>query len=341
MGGHIIFSERPIIGITMGDPTGIGPEIIVKSLSLQKIYELCSPLILGDARIVSWTAKLLKIPLGMNIIEDPSQGRYIFGELDIIDLSRIEPETISYGKPNHQCGRAMGTYIERGFYLAREKKISALVTAPINKDAMNKAGIPYKGHTDLLAHLAGTKEVVMMFASDEMKIALVTIHLPIAKVAQELTAEKILTTIKIFSEGLRRFFGISTPCLAVAALNPHAGEGGLMGREESEVIIPAIEKAKKMGMDVHGPFPSDTLFYRRKDFDAIVCMYHDQGLIPLKMLSFKESVNITLGLPIIRTSVDHGTAYDLAGKGMGDPSSLIAAIEMAVHMAKKWQESKI
>lgn len=329
-------SHKPVIGITMGDPTGIGPEIIVKSLSRERIYDLCKPLILGDARIVSRAAKLLKIPLKVNIVEDPTQGRYIYGELDIMDLSQLNPETIFYGKPDYQSGRAMAIYIETGFYLAQEKKISALVTAPINKDAINKAGFPYKGHTDFLAHLAGTKEAVMMFASKEMKIALVTIHVPIAKVSQELTQEKIFTTIKIFFEGLQKFFGISDPNLAVAALNPHAGEGGLIGKEELEIIIPALEKAKDMGINVHGPYPADTLFYpdKKKQFDAIVCMYHDQGLIPLKMVSFKESVNITLGLPIIRTSVDHGTAYDLAGKGIGDSSSLIAAIEMATHMAK-------
>lgn len=332
-------SNKPIICITMGDPTGIGPEIILKSLSQERIYDLCNPLLLGDVRVISRTAKLLKIPLTVNIIEDPARGRYICGELDMMDLSHLNPEAITYGKPDYHCGRAMGMYIERCFCLAQEKKISAMVTAPINKDAMNKAGLPYKGHTDFLAHLAGTKEVVMMFASKKMKIALVTIHVPIAKISQELTAEKIFTTIKIFSEGLRKFFGISDPKLAVAALNPHAGEGGLMGNEELEIIIPAIEKAKNMGIDVHGPFPADTLFYpdKRKDFDAIVCMYHDQGLIPLKMVSFRESVNITLGLPIIRTSVDHGTAYDLAGKGTGDPSSLNAAIEMATHMAEASQ----
>ncbi len=230
-----------------------------------------------------------------------------------------------------------GTFIEQAVQAVRKGEIDAVVTAPISKEHLQLAGYRYPGHTEFLAALSQVREVRMMMAGPKLRVVLATIHEPLNKVSSLLTIGLILKTIEMTDRSLRQWFGIRRPRITVAALNPHAGESGIFGNEERKIILPAVFRARKKGIDVSGPYAADTVFYRalRGEFDAVVAMYHDQGLIPLKLLYFEEAVNITLGLPFIRTSVDHGTAFDIAGKGIADPSNMIAAIKMAVQLVKK------
>ncbi|MDY6838924.1 MAG: 4-hydroxythreonine-4-phosphate dehydrogenase PdxA [Thermodesulfobacteriota bacterium] len=327
--------NRPIVGITMGDPVGIGPEIVLKALSQTSLYDLCRPLVLGDIQVLRGATQRLQTDLSVRPVEGPEAGRYRFGEIDVVGLSSLDDGRLRLGHPTKETARAMVGYITQGADWAMEARTHALVTCPINKMALRKAGFGFEGHTELLAKQTKTSEYVMMLAGSRLRVALVTIHLPLAQVSKDLTTEAVLQTICITHEALRRSFGIPRPKLSVAALNPHAGEGGLFGDEEVRLISPAIDKAALEGVDVSGPYPPDTLFYwaLKGKWDAVISMYHDQGLIPFKMVHFEDGVNTTLGLPIVRTSVDHGTAYDIAGTGKADPGSLIAAIGMAAHQA--------
>ncbi len=330
-------TNRPIIGITMGDPVGIGPEIILKTLCEKMIYETCKPVVLGDVGLLSALNRSLKIGLDILGVENPKEGHYQHGTLDVIPISDIDLGLLQVARPSKETGLAMVKYITEGIDWTLKGIIQGLTTCPINKMAMHKAGFPFEGHTELLAARTKTSDYVMMLAGDKLRVALVTIHIALADVSRKLTADKILKTIQITESALKDSFGILRPRLAVAALNPHGGEEGLFGREETSTIVPAIEQASRDGIDVAGPYPADTLFYwaLKGKWDAVICMYHDQGLIPFKMVHFTDGVNTTLGLPIVRTSVDHGTAYDIAGTGRADPGSLIAAISMAAHQAKE------
>lgn len=327
--------EGPIIVITMGDPVGIGPEIISKALTEGSVYETCRPLVLGDVAVMTATNQWLKTGLNICPVDAPEAGLYESGSIDVIGLSDLDYGLLKYGRPTKETGRAMVSYVTRGIDWAMKGRIHGLATCPINKMAMHMAGEDFEGHTELLAQRTKTSDYVMMLAGNRLRVALVTIHVPVAEVPGRLTTESVFKTIRITDEALRSAFGIPKPRLAVAALNPHAGEEGLFGDEEVRVISPAIEKARGAGMDVSGPHPPDTLFYKalKGRWDAVVCMYHDQGLIPFKTVHFSDGVNVTLGLPIVRTSVDHGTAYDIAGTGKADPKSLVAAIRMAAEHA--------
>lgn len=325
----------PVVGITMGDPTGIGPEIVVKALSHKSTFRFCRPLVLGDGNIMARAITLLRAALRINKIEHVEEGRYADGTLNLINLSEIDPDKAAYGAPTESCGKAMVCYIEEAVKLALDNRIDAITTAPISKKALSDAGYAYPGHTELLAELTGSKDYLMMLAGDRLKVTLVTIHCGLKEVVPLLTTEKILAAIKMTEHALTKFFGEEKPKIAVAAVNPHAGEGGLFGKEEEGIIRPAVIEARRLGMHVEGPMPPDTLFYHAAQgtYAAVVSMYHDQGLIPLKLLHFEDAVNVTLGLPIIRTSVDHGTAYDLAGTGKANPSSLLNALKLAARMA--------
>ncbi|MBW2040237.1 MAG: 4-hydroxythreonine-4-phosphate dehydrogenase PdxA [Deltaproteobacteria bacterium] len=325
----------PIIAITMGDPAGIGPEIIVKALVERDIFAKCRPLVLGDEKIFSYTIQWMKAPLAIKRIRGPEEGEFIPGILNLIVLTDLSLDEVPLGMPQRERGEAAYRYIERGVEMAQAGIVDAMVTAPISKEALNYAGHPFPGHTELLAAMTGAEDYVMMLAGPRLRVALVTIHLPLREVSPSLTIGRVKRTIVTTFQGLMEYFGIRSPKLAVAALNPHAGEGGLFGSEEGEVILPAIEECRREGIKVDGPLPSDSLFFHAAQggYDAVVSMYHDQGLIPLKLLHFREGVNITLGLPIIRTSVDHGTGYDIAGQGVADPTSLINAIKVAAEMA--------
>ena len=328
--------DRPIIGITMGDPVGIGPEITLYALSQPSIYDICKPLILGDIGLLSKFNASWELGLHIQAVKSPVDGKYESGTLDVIPLSTLRLDTLQPGRPSRETGRAMVTYITQGIDLAMAGEIEGVTTCPINKHAMHKAGFPFQGHTELFAERTHTADYVMMLAGPKLRVALVTIHVALADVAKQITREAVLKTITITHRALVRTFGIHRPRLAVAALNPHGGEEGLFGGEERDHILPAVKKATAEGIDASGPYPADTLFYRAMSgkWDAVICMYHDQGLIPFKMVHFKDGVNTTLGLPIIRTSVDHGTAYDIAGTGRADPASLIAAIGLAAHQAR-------
>ncbi len=330
-----MFDSRPIIGITMGDPVGLGPEIILLALCNPAIYEVCKPLVLGDLRILTAAKQCTHSNLHIESVKDPDSGTYNFGSIDVLNLSEIDPNKISWGNPTVQTGKAMIHYIQVATDLAIQRRIAAMVTCPINKTAMQLAGFPYNGHTELLAERTKSDNYAMMFAGDRLRVVLATIHVPLRDVPSILSKQKILLTIKLTWQTLRERFGIKTPRIAVAGLNPHAGEGGMFGNEEKDIITPAIAQARNEGIDVIGPEPPDTLFYHaaKGHYDVVVSMYHDQGLIPFKLMHFNNGVNITIGLPIIRTSVDHGTAYDIAGTGTADPGSLIAAINMAVQQA--------
>ena len=328
-------SNRPIIGVTMGDPAGIGPEIILQAFSEPSIYETCRPLVLGDFGLLSKLNGLWKKDLRIHCLESPPEGIYDRGTLDMMSLSTLCLDEFGPGRPSKETGHAMVTYITTAVDMALAGDIDGLTTCPINKYIMHQAGFPFQGHTEFLADKTGTSDYVMMLAGPQLRVALVTIHMALAEVAEQLTAERVLKTLVVTHRGLVDTFGISAPRLAVAALNPHGGEGGLFGTEEEDQIRPAIEKAKAQGIDASGPYAADTLFYwaMTGKWDAVICMYHDQGLIPFKMVHFKDGVNTTLGLPIVRTSVDHGTAYDIAGTGKADPESLIASINLVARQA--------
>ena len=326
---------RPVIGITAGDPAGIGPEIILSALSIPALYELCRPLIIGDLGVITTAKKITGSTIELRGISDHCQAEYMPGVIDLLNLSDLDFDETSWANPTIHTGKAMVDYVIKATGMALNCEISAMVTCPINKKIMQMAGFDYNGHTELIAERTGTKDFVMMMAGDRLKISLVTIHMPLRNVSDALSTESIFTTIKITGEALIERFGIKSPKIAVAGLNPHAGESGIFGDEENNIIIPAIKKSAREGFDISGPFPPDTIFYNALNgsYDAVVCMYHDQGLIPFKMVHFTDGVNTTLGIPIIRTSVDHGTAYDIAGKGKADPGSLIAAIKMAAFQA--------
>ncbi|MEW6663932.1 MAG: 4-hydroxythreonine-4-phosphate dehydrogenase PdxA [Thermodesulfobacteriota bacterium] len=334
-------NERPVIGITMGDPAGIGPEVTVKTLSDPEMCRICRPVVFGDPGALS-VAMGSVTSLSIREILKPAEADGVPGQMDLIPVCRLEKECLVPGFPRIEGGVAMVDCIIKSTEMAHRGEIAALVTCPINKALMHQAGYPYEGHTQFIAGLTGCKDYVMMLAGERLRVALATIHCALRDVPYLLTSERIHRTIVITSKALTADFGIRKPAIAVAALNPHAGEQGLFGTEEEEIIRPALESARREGCDTLGPFPPDTLFHRaaQGEFDAVVAMYHDQGLIPLKLLHFQDAVNITLGLPIIRTSVDHGTAYEIAGKGLADPSSLKAAIRMAVRIAKNRAAAK-
>jgi len=336
-----MLKRLPYIGITMGDPAGIGPEIIVMALGDPTIYQWCHPVVLGDGAVLSDTISrmgkkgLMAEEITINFISAPSEAAGTPGVLDLMALSDLASAAIQPGRPVLVGGKAMVEYILRAVDMAVNNEIQGMVTGPISKVLMHEAGYKYDGHTQLIAHKTNAENYVMMLAGDKLRVVLVTIHCALKAVPGLLSREGVYNTIAMTAKALKEDLGFSSPRLAVAALNPHAGEEGLFGTEEQEVIVPAISKAQKQGIDVKGPFPADTLFHQAAAgrFEAVVAMYHDQGLIPLKLLHFSDAVNVTLGLPIIRTSVDHGTAYDIAGSGRADPSSLKAAIRMATEMA--------
>jgi 4-hydroxythreonine-4-phosphate dehydrogenase len=328
--------SKPII-ITMGDPTGVGPEIIIKALLNGAFDALSRPLLVaGDVGVLQRAAMVFDHRTKSRTEDQSATITLQIGErqLAVQSLSKLPTKQLAYGKPDIACGGAMARYIDWAADQCLSGEAAAMVTAPINKAAIRAAGIQFPGHTELLADRCGVKRVVMMLAGKRLKVCMVTTHIPLDQVSGHLNRDAILDTIRITDSALRRDFGLKRPRLAVLALNPHAGENGLFGDEESLLIAPAIAAAHAEGIDASGPHSADTLFHFavQGHYDAVICMYHDQGLIPLKLLHFDDGVNVTLGLPIIRTSVDHGTAYDIAGTGSASCASLIAALQMAEQM---------
>ncbi|MBI5206592.1 MAG: 4-hydroxythreonine-4-phosphate dehydrogenase PdxA [Candidatus Firestonebacteria bacterium] len=318
----------------MGDPSGIGPEIIARAQSFFSKEQDYNTIVIGDADVLKQRIDMFNIDGKVNIISAIEEGLFTPGFINVLDLKNVNLSKLIIGTVQEMCGKASVEYIYKAVEYIKENKIHAMVTAPINKEAINKAGFFYAGHTELLSRITGTKKFAMMLAGEKLRVVLVTTHLAVSKVGQNITIKKIEEKIKLTDDYLKKYFAIKTPKIVICGLNPHIGENGLFGREEIEKIIPAINNMKNKKIDVSGPYPADTLFYKAQNgiYDAVLVMYHDQGLIPIKMLYMDSAVNITLGLPIIRTSVDHGTAFDIAEKGIASYTSLKSAIKLAAHM---------
>jgi len=327
--------QRPIIAITMGDASGIGPEIIVKALQSEHIYNICCPVVIGEAIIMSETIKLLKGPLKLRPVSamDETQGES--GTIDLIDMQNLNRNEVIPGQVCAACGKAAMEFIAEAARLALQGHIKAIVTAPINKESIKKAGYSDVGHLEFLARLTNAAEYDNMLVSGPLRVVHLTTHHSLKEACRLVTKERILARLKLTYDSFRQW-GIMHPRIAVAALNPHGGEGGLFGSEEIEQIIPAVKEARESGIDARGPFPADSLFHRAAggEFDVVLAMYHDQGHIAIKVFGFEESVSVALGLPFIRTSVDHGTAFDIAGQGIASPHSLEEAIKLAVRLSK-------
>lgn len=327
---------RPFLAITMGDPAGVGPEVTLKALNDPDVYTWCRPLVIGDQRILHREQQMLGLTsIELNPILHAAEGRYQAGTVDMIDLNNADPTDCAWGKIAPAAGKAAVECVLRGADLALAGEVDAIVTAPLNKEAMQRAGFHWAGHTEMLAEHTGSGKVTMMLTNREMRVLHVSTHVSLSEAIQRVTHARVLEVIRLSNEGLTAL-GIAKPRIAVAGLNPHAGEGGLFGREESEIIGPAIGAARAEGLDVSGPLPPDTIFWRMRngEFDGVVAMYHDQGHIPMKLGGFDEGVNVSIGLPIIRTSVDHGTAFDIAGKGIAGHASMIEALRVAAQMAQ-------
>ena len=312
----------------MGEPGGIGPEVIVRALSCLGAREYCSPIIIGDSRVMNEAVNLTRLTLKIKSISSLSDSRPEAGSIEVFEVGT----SLSFErcKPSKNAGMAVVKYVQKAVELALKGEVKAIVTAPISKESLKMAGHPWRGHTELLAELTGQKVFAMMFVSDKLKIILSTIHVSLKDVPAMINKKLVTNVIELAREGAH-MLGIKNPRIAVAGLNPHAGESGILGKEEIKAILPAVQKARGKGISVSGPYPPDVVFYRayKGDFDMVVCMYHDQGLIPFKMLAFDTGVNVTVGLPIIRTSPDHGTAFDIAWKGRANPSSMIEAVKLA------------
>lgn len=329
-------SHKPIIAITMGDAAGVGAEIIVKALYDSKLYEQCRPLVIGDAKILRRAQRLLKIELEIRSVRSVEEAHFQYGTVDCFNIDLI-PEDLPFGQISKVAGNASFQFLKKAIELATAQQIDAICTAPLNKEALHKAGHMYPGHTEILAELTNTKNYAMLLATPNLKVIHVTTHVGLIDAINQINVGRVYNTIKLADQTLRRS-GNENPKIAVCGINPHAGENGLFGHgEEEEKIIPAVETAQSEGINVWGPLPADTLFFRaiRGDFDIVVAMYHDQGHGPIKVLGLEAGVNITAGLPIIRTSVDHGTAFDIAGQGIVDESSMKEALRQAIELAPK------
>ncbi len=319
------------IAITMGDPGGIGPEVIVKAISLPETSKICRPFIIGDEVVIKKILDILNLPFAIRLIDSPSDSKFSQSYINLINVGMLKK--FERNKPTREGGQACVSYIYKAVELALTKQVDAIVTAPISKESLKLAGFDWPGHTEMLADLTKTKDYTMMLIGGQLKVILTTIHTALRDVPALLTRKKILNTIRLAKKACD-LLSIKKPKIAVAGLNPHAGENGLFGDEEKKKITPAIKAALKEGIPVSGPYPPDTIFYKayRGEIDIVVCMYHDQGLIPLKMIAFDKGVNVTIGLPFIRTSPDHGTAYDIAWKGIANPSSMFEAIRLAARL---------
>lgn len=343
---------RPLIGITLGDPAGIGPEITVKALADHPVSKKCCPLVIGDADVLKNAARIVGRPdLQINVIEKPADGAYIPGCIDVIDVGAVDMDSLKLGEVSAMAGNAAFQYVKKVIELAMAGEVDGTVTNALNKEALNLAGHHYSGHTEIYADFTGTDKYTMMLAHKDLRVVHVSTHVSLREACDRVKKGRVLEVIKIADQACRDM-GIARPRIGVAGLNPHCGENGLFGREEIEEIGPAIEAARAEGLCVDGPIPADTIFSKARGgwYDIVVAMYHDQGHIPLKVVGFVydqeaakwgavEGVNITLGLPIIRTSVDHGTAFDQAGSGNANELSLLNAIEYAVEFACGRQKS--
>ena len=329
----IVARTKPRIGITIGDPAGVGPEVTLKAVAEEEVLAACEPVIIGDAQYLSHWARIFSLSRGFDCINAGAPLPLDPNAPIIYNLNNI-PGSIEMGREQVECGRAAAQYIETATQLCLSGQLDAIATAPINKKSLYMAGYHFPGHTEFLAHLTHTSEFAMTFITPLLRVSLLTTHVPLADVPGHVKRSELEKLIRLVHREMTGY-GFDHPRIAVAALNPHGGEGTLFGFEEASEMIPAIESCREHGgVDVSGPHSGDTVFVRaaRGEFDIVISCYHDQGLIPVKCLSFGEAVNVTLGLPFIRTSVDHGTAFDIAGQGRADHSSMVAAIKLAAEL---------
>ncbi|MFD2163838.1 4-hydroxythreonine-4-phosphate dehydrogenase PdxA [Paradesertivirga mongoliensis] len=339
-------SEKPIIGITMGDPASIGPEIAIKALLQEKIYEICRPVLVGDAGVFNHIIQLLNLEATINPIQEIQQAKFQFGSIDVFDLQNVNLPELKFGEISAMAGGASFEAVKKVIELALDGKVEATVTGPINKKSVNEAGHHFAGHTEIYAHFTDTKKYAMLLVEDNLKVIHVSTHVSLRQACDLVKKDRILEVVDLLHHGLISL-GETNLKIGIAGLNPHAGDSGLFGTEDDEEILPAVEEAKRRGYDVEGPVPADTMFSKAATgyFGGVVAMYHDQGHIPFKLTGFKwnqekqqmdsvKGVNITMGLPIIRTSVDHGTAFEIAGKGIASPDAMVLAIESAVQLSR-------
>jgi len=337
-------ARLPLLGITMGDPAGVGPEITVKALATPEVASASRPVVIGDRSVMEAALGLLRSPLRLHVVSKPAECRFEPGTIECLDLANVDASALPRAQVSAEAGRAAYAYIERAVRLCQSGEIDGMVTAPVNKEALAAAGVQHSGHTEILATLSGTKDFAMLLMGKELKVIHVTTHVALRRVPDLCTEDRVLRVIRLAHQTMNGL-GVARPRIAVCGLNPHAGEDGLFGDEEKTQIIPAVESARREGLDVHGPLPADTLFSRARggEFDIVVAMYHDQGHVPVKTLGFTydetrgqwtglSGVNVTVGLPFLRVSVDHGTAFDRAWKGIANPESMLEAIDVAARM---------
>lgn len=331
--------SKPIIGIPMGDPAGIGPEIVVKALKNEDIYKVCSPLVIGDAKLIKKAAQICNIDVKINTITSGKEGQYIKDIINVIDLNNIDDNHFQYGTVQAQNGRAAYEYIKKSVELALVNEISSIATTPINKPALKAAGVDFIGHTEILAGLTNTEDPLTMFEVRGMRVFFLTRHVALKKACEMVTKERLLDYIARCTDALKSL-GIKDGTMAIAGLNPHSGDNGLFGTEDEEIIKPAILIAKEQGYSVEGPIGADSVFHLalKGRYNSVLSLYHDQGHIATKTLDFERTIAITLGLPFLRTSVDHGTAYDIAGKGIASEISMVEAILLAAKYSESYSE---
>jgi 4-hydroxythreonine-4-phosphate dehydrogenase len=327
--------KRPIFAITIGDPAGIGSEVVVKALSKKEIYDMCRPLVVGESATMRAVVRLVNKSLSLHVVEKATDTRGEFGFIDVLDMHNLDWDKVEIGRVSAECGRASMEFIDRAMHLALDREVRGIVTAPINKEATMLAGYPGLGHLEYIAKATGATEYATMLATGNLRCVHLTTHCSLRQACDYVKQERILGRLKLTDSSFRQW-GFGKPRIGVAGLNPHAGEEGMFGRAEIDEIAPAVKAAVSLGIDARGPFPADSIFNRaiNGEFDAVVVMFHDQGHIPVKVHGFEKSVSVALGLPILRTAVDHGTAFDIAGKGIANAESMEEAIKTAVWLSQ-------
>jgi len=323
--------EKPTIAITMGDPCGIGPEVVTKALATNLVFSICTPIVVGDTATMLDAINLTRLPLKINTITDPAQAQGISHCIDVLDIQNLPPESVTVGKVSPRCGRAAMEWVTKAGELALAGEVQGLATAPLNKEAASLAGYKAIGHMELLQELSGAQEVATMLMSGRLRVVHLTTHRSLRLACDYVKKEHILSKLELTHTTFEQW-GMPNPNIGVPAINPHGSDGGLLGNEEADEISPAIQEARERGIRAHGPVPADIVFHKaiKGDYDVVLAMYHDQGHIPVKVYGFEKSISANLGLPFVRTSVDHGTAFDIAGLGIAQPQSMIEAITVAV-----------
>ncbi|WP_455052314.1 4-hydroxythreonine-4-phosphate dehydrogenase PdxA [Mogibacterium sp.] len=326
--------EKPIIAVTMGDPAGIGPEIVAKSIADKATFDVARCIVIGDKKVMEKAIKIVGADLKVNVVESPADGDYSYGVLNMIDLDNIDMSRFEYGKINAMCGQAAFDYIKKSIEITMDKQADAVATTPINKESLHAAEVDFIGHTEIFGALTGTADPLTMFETNGLRVFFLTRHKSLRDMLDDIKKDRIIDYVERCTEALRRL-GVKEGTMAVAGLNPHSGEHGLFGWEEVKEIAPAVEELKERGFNVAGPVPADSVFHQAAQgrFNSVLSLYHDQGHIATKTLDFDRTISITNGMPILRTSVDHGTAFDIAGKGIAGAVSMEEAIRLAAKYA--------